>query len=391
MLHAGALGVLAISSIWALETFALTGATFAALACFRAWLLPAGGRARWLLRQAGLALAACACAHLLFALATLLWAGELPDWGVYLAFLDAFLIGELGDLTYDFARWSPALAVGAAYLASAAALVLLARRQPDVARRERVALTAIAGTTAYGVFLFSYFVDRSAAHVLPYVCLPLLLSGALWLALLLRFRPTLPPVVVRGALALSCGVAVLLTSVAWNSIEPRFESSALAHVAPGGGSPGGALDRLVHFPALNPSAVAGERVLERYLPGERRSVVLAQPNLATETLIRSERANRLPLADPWEDSFVADERVPALRDAVAELQPGDRVLLDDGMLAALDALREQPGADPLRPSVPGSPSAPVQLFALSELAERFRLRTIHRSSEGFVVVELERR
>ncbi|MDP9135119.1 MAG: hypothetical protein M3N56_09875, partial [Actinomycetota bacterium] len=213
VLHAGALGVLAISSIWALEAFALTGATFAVLACFRAWLLPAGGRARWLLRQAGLALAACACAHLLFALATLLWAGELPDWGVYLAFLDAFLIGELGDLTYDFARWSPALAVGAAYLASAAALVLLARRQPDVARRERVALTAIAGTTAYGVFLFSYFVDRSAAHVLPYVCLPLLLSGALWLALLLRFRPTLPPVVVRGALALSCGVAVLLTSV----------------------------------------------------------------------------------------------------------------------------------------------------------------------------------
>jgi hypothetical protein len=120
-------------------------------------------------------------------------------------------------------------------------------------------------------------------------------------------------------------------------------------------------------------------------------VVLAQPNLATETLIRSERANRLPLADPREDSFVADERTPALRDAVAELQPGDRVLLDLGMLAELEALRERDGGDPLRPSAPGSPSAPVQRFALSELDERFRLRTVHRSGEGFVVVELERR
>jgi hypothetical protein len=390
-LHAAGLGVLAISSIWALEAFALTGATFAALVSFRAWLLPTGGRARWLLRQAGLALAACAGAHLLFAAATLVGAGELPDWGQYLAFLDVFLRGDLANLTYDFARWSPALAVGAAYLASAAALVLLARRLPGVASRERLALLAIAGTTAYGIVVFNYFVDRSAAHVLPYVCLPLLLTAAQWLALLLGLRPSVKPAVVRGVLALACGVAVLLTSVAWNSVGPRFENSALAHVFPGGDSPGSALDRLVHFPPLNPNSVGGARVLERFLPGERRSVVLAQANLATETLMRSERANRLPLADPWEDSFVADERVPALRDAVAELQPGDRVLLDDGMLAALDALREQPGADPLRPSVPGSPSAPLQLFALSELAERFRLRTIHRSSEGFVVVELERR
>jgi hypothetical protein len=391
LLHACGLGVLAIASIWALEAFALTAATFVALACFRAWLLPPGVRSRWLVRQAALAVAACLGAHLLFTAATLLGSGELPDWGQYLAFLDAFLLGELGNLTYDFARWSPALAVGAGYLASAAALVLLARRRPDVAGGERVALMAIAGTTAYGISLFNYFVDRSAAHVLPYVCLPLLLSAALWLALLVRLRPSVPRAAVRGALALSLGVAVLLTSVAWNSIEPRFENSALAHLAPGGGSPGDALDRLVDFPALNPNAVAGERLLERYLPGERRSVVLAQPNVATETLIRSERANRLPLADPWEDSFVADERTAALRDAVAQLQPGDRALLDLGMLAELEALRERAGGDPLRPSAPGSPSAPVQRFALNEMDKRFTLRTVHRSGEGFVVVELERR
>ena len=42
--------------------------------------------------------------------ATLAAAGSLPDWGEYLAYLDAFLFGTVGDLTYDVARWTPGLA-----------------------------------------------------------------------------------------------------------------------------------------------------------------------------------------------------------------------------------------------------------------------------------------
>lgn len=391
LLRATALAVLGISSIWALEAFALTVATFAALACFRAWLLPARIRLRWLGRQAATGLAACLAAHLLLAAGTVAASGELPDWGQYLAFLDAFLLGELGNVTYDFARWSPALAVGAGYMVSAAALVLLALRTPEVARENRVALLAVAGTTAYGVSLFNYFVDRSAAHVLPYVCLPLLLAGTLWVALLLRLRPGVPPAVVRGVLAFAFGVAALLVAAGWSSARPRMNHTALAHLVPGGRSTGDALDRLVHFPALYPASASGERVLDRYLPGERRSVVLVHPSLTTETLMRSERANRLPLAEAREDSFVAESRTAFLRDAVAELRPGDRLLMDEGMLAALETLRSDPDADPLAPSELGAPTAPVQRFVLRELDERFRLRTLRRTPEGFAVVELERR
>ncbi len=45
---AAQLFVVALSSVWALEAFAYTAATFGAIACFRAWALPGQGRlARW--------------------------------------------------------------------------------------------------------------------------------------------------------------------------------------------------------------------------------------------------------------------------------------------------------------------------------------------------------
>ena len=389
--HGGAGFVtLAVSSVWALEALALTAATFAAIAGFRAWLRPAGDRVRWLLRQAAIALAACVSAQLLFAAATLAFTGELPDWGQYLAFLDAFLFGNLGNLTYDFVRWSPALAVGAGYLASAAALVLLVMRRRELVARERTTLVAIAGTTAYGIFQFSYFVDRSAPHVLPYVCLPLLLAGTLWLALLLRVGPGLPAALVRGALAFSAALAVLLVAGAWDSAGANGPHRARSCGA-GRNGPVDAVDRLVHFPALTPAALEGERMLDRFLPGERLSVVLAQPNVANETLMRSGRANQLPLADAWEDSFVAEERAPALRDAVAALRPGRRDRAGRGMalmLAALGPTRISTRCD-LRS--PARRAAPSRWSRWMRSTERFRLQVIHRSRGGWVVMKLERR
>jgi hypothetical protein len=375
---AAALATLALSSVWSLEAFALTAATLAVVVVTRAWLRPAGERGRLLVRTAVAGLASCAAAQLVFAAATLAAAGELPDWGQYFAFLHAFLLGQLGDLTYDLVRWSPGLAVGGGYLASAAALLLLVLRRRELAVGERTAVVAIAGTTAYGIFQFAYFVDRSAPHVLPYVCLPLLLAGALWLSLILRTRTPAASRLAPYALAWAAALAVLLVAGAWDSADDRIGDTALAHVVPGGEGPIAAVSE-------------GERMLRRFMPGERLSLVLAQPNVANETLMRSGRANRLPIADAWEDSFVPDESVPPIREAVDSLRPGRRLLLDSGMVFALAALRAHPGLDPLRPAVPGSPAAPVQVFALSELRRRFRLEPIHRGGGGWVVMRLARR
>jgi hypothetical protein len=186
-------------------------------------------------------------------------------------------------------------------------------------------------------------------------------------------------------------LAALVLAGAWERAGDRIGHTALAHLVPGGRDPVDAVDRLLHFPAIDHAAISGERVLDRELPEERRSVVLAQPNLATETLMRSGRANELPLADAWEDSFVAQDRAPAVREAVASLQPGRRVLFDKGMLAALTAVRGNPTIDLSRPTVQGSPVAPLQLVALDELNRRFRLRTVRRGGDGWTVMELRRR
>ena len=381
------LGLVGVASIWSLECLALTAGTWLVVTGFEAYERPAGERARWLLRQALFGALACACAHLLLAGATLAATGELPDWGQYLAYLDAFLLGELGDLTYDFSSWSPGIAVGAALIASAAALVLLIARRPGPPAAERVPLTALVGTTAYGIFLFVYLVDRSSDHIVAYVSLPALLSGTLWLHLVLGARGRLPRLVPPAALALALSVALALVSVAWSSVSDRFGQTALAHAAPGVKSARDAVERLWDFPAIDPRSPEAERLLERHMPGERRSVVLADPELSVETLLRSERFGRIPSGDPW----VIDQRLPAVRSAVARLQPGQLMLTHTDALRLVAkrgrrSLSDLPSAYGL-----GSPLAPLEVAALQEIMERFRLRPVERGAQGLVVMRLAAR
>lgn len=387
--HGASFAVLALSSVWAAEAFAFTGATFAVLMASCAYLGVTGTRLRWLGRRVALAAVACIVAHLLLAGATLAGTGQLPDWGQYLGYLDAFVFGGLGELTYDVSRWSPGLAVGLAYLVSAMALALVVRDHPAVVQRERVALLALSGTTAYGIVLLSYFVDRSGDHVLAYMSLPALLSGALWLGLLLRSQLGADRVVRTGALAFALTVSVLLISVAWSSVGPRLGHSALAQAWPGGSSTGTALDRLLHFPPLNANVPEGERLLNRYMPGERRTPVLLPPEPAIEILMRSGRANQFELSDPLQDAFTGSQGILILREAVAQLEPGRRVLLDGALLDALAAVDPDPSLDLL--SEPGSPPASLLLRVLERIDDRFRLRPIYRGGDGLVVVELATR
>jgi hypothetical protein len=381
-----ALALVGLSAIWSLEALAYTVVTFVAVSALQAWSQPAPGRIRWLARRLALGALACAVAHALFAAATLAAAGRLPDWGHYLAYLRAFLFGELGELTYDVPRWTPALAVGAALAASAAAVVELARRRDALAERERPALVAIAGMTAYGIALLSYYVDRSLGHILIHVSLPALLTCALWLGLLLRSRDAVPRGMRTGGLAFALAAAALVAAVAWSSIEERLPRSALVHALPRNVSLGAALDRLWDPPPLDANAAAGERQLARHMPGERASVVMVAPDVGTEILVRSERADRLLLGAPWEASFVAEEYLARLRGAVAGLRPGDRMLMDAGARELLELYRERPGVNPLELGAPRL--APLQQTALRLIQERFALRQFGRADGGFTVAEL---
>ncbi len=163
-------GTVALASIWALEGFAYSVFTVMVVAALIVWLAPAGERrgeaVRWIVQL----LAACVAAHVLLAAVTLAARGELPEWGWYLNTLREFLFGRIGDLTYDFSQWSPGVALGALYLVSASALLVMLRRRPELALKERATVVAIAAMTAFGVALLSYVVNRGSDHIIAYVC-----------------------------------------------------------------------------------------------------------------------------------------------------------------------------------------------------------------------------
>jgi hypothetical protein len=383
----------AVASIWALEAFAYTALTVGAVVAVTVVMAPAGGRRRELIRWIAQLFAACAIAHVLLAAITLIATGELPDWGWYLNTLREFLFGQIGDLTYDFSPWSPGLAVGGLYVVSAAALSLLIWRRPDVAARERTMVIAIAGMTAFGVALFTYIVNRSADHIVPYVCLPAVAVGALWLSLLQHPALAVPNAARRAGWALGLGVSALLVAVAASSVDARFHESALAYARPGGASLSAALDRLWNPPPLRPAAGEGVQLLDTYMPGEERSSVLTSADLGVEILVRSERGSAVPLGDPWEDSFVPDDHLGPLGDYVAGLGAGDRILIDEPAREAFEVYRDDPERDPLETPAGGvtlipSGLATLQEWVLREIGKSWDLKTVAKSPSGLEVVEL---
>lgn len=390
----GVVTIVGLSSIWSLEACVYSLATAAPLVGLEAWLRHAGSPHRWLLARVRDIALACLIAHLLFAALTVAASGHLPDWTQYLAYLRAFLFEPLGDLNFDYAFWSPGLLVGAVHLMSAAGVLLLVIREPELVRAERTTMVALTGVTAYGVAIFSYFNNRSTDFVLAGVSLPAFLAVALWLRVLLR-PDRLTRLAQRGVLAGALGAAVLLVAAGAPVAGERYAHSALAHLLPGGGSLRDALHRLWHLPPLSPASVEGRRLLDEYMPSARRSLVLATPALQVEILLRSQRGNTLPLASPWQDSFIPTHRLPGLRRAVEGLRAGDRLLIDDSARRAFTVLRADASIDPLARgckagSAAEAPSdlAPLQYWALKAIGERFDMEPIEQSESGLAIVAL---
>jgi hypothetical protein len=384
-----AFAVLGLSAVWAFEAFAYTALTFLAIAAAQAWLRPPVQRRRWLTRQLSIAVGACIAFHLVLALATLLVADRLPDWGQYLTYLRSFLLGgRAGAISYGFADWSPGLAVGVAAFASAAGALLLVRRAPAAARGAPAALIAIAGASAYAIGLLSYADNRSSTYLLPYVALPLVIAAGLWLTLLLR-SGTAASAVRRGGVVFTVALAALVVSAAWPSIGPNFSNSALAHAYPGGGLRA-AVHRLWHPPPIDPRAPEAVRLLNRYMPAHAALVVLpTDPDLGVEILMRAHRVNSLFLGDPVDDSLVPSLWMSRLSAQVAALTAGRRLLIDRGTEQVLAQLRAHPEVDPQAHPVNGGDQ---QLeWVLRALDRRFEIRPVYRDPNGLIVAQLAAR
>jgi hypothetical protein len=380
---------LAVAAVWAVEGFAYTVLTYVGVIAAAAWLRVPGNRRKWLVRQAGLGVAAILAGHLVLAVATLAGSGHLPDWGEYLAYVREFLLGgQAGVITFGFASWSPGLAVYGGALLSAAAFVLLCRRRPDLARVNPALTVALAGTTLYSIAILAYTDNRSSTYLFLYVALPLLIAGTLWLALILAPGPSPSGAMRLSSLAAALAIAVLLLAGAWPAIGTHFNRSALAHFYPGGGLRA-ALHRLWHPPAIDPRAPEGIQLLDRYVRGRKVMILVpAAPDLGVEIEIRSHRSNLLPIGDPTEDGLVPSVWLPRIRSAVARIGPGQRILIDQQTLKTIRDLRN-PSVELLRASIDGGN---VELeWILRYLDRRFRIQPLYSGPDGLVVAELERR
>jgi hypothetical protein len=138
---------------------------------------------------------------------------------------------------------------------------------------------------------------------------------------------------------------------------------------------------------------SGERLLDRYMAGQRRVPIVVAPDLGVEILIRSGRAHSFPFSHPVEDFFAGFPSTEEIEAAVDELEPGDRMLVDDTALEALAELRRDPSRDVLADPPVTQPEAltPQQQQLLLRVAERYRLRVLERDPQGLVVVGLEAR
>jgi hypothetical protein len=243
--------------------------------------------------------------------------------------------------------------------------------------------------------------------VVPYVSLPVVIVGALWLGLLLRAGVVPSPRLRLAALGSALVVSLLVVAVAWSSIGDRFRQTPLGEALPGGRSLTDDVDRLWHPGPIDPRAPEGERLLDRYMPGQEKVVMLVTPGLGTEILIRSGRSNQLAFTDPVEDSYYGalglDFR-PALGRSIDALQPGDKLLLQQFGLKVFRTLKQGPPRDVFLDPVPavgaiGGPAAggtlstaqwllSLQEWALQRIGQRFDLQIIRRGPQGFIVARL---
>ena len=267
-------------------------------------------------------------------------------------------------------------------------MLTLGRR--DFTANRRATFLALAGLTAYGAVLFSYYDNRSLDHVLPYVSLPALMVPAIWLGLVLDRTVTVPLRARAGALAAGLVLAAVVVATVWPAAIDRGRESLLAYSVPGGKSLDAGLDRIFDPPPIRPQAATGQKLLDRYIPGDSPVAVLTSPDLDMEILARSGRSNKLRINNASEASWVPGPHLPEIREGVDSLEAGDRMLVDTLALDAYKAVKDDPKAafaDPL-PTSASSGIQPIQVRAMALIASRYRLSEVASGPDGLSVVKL---
>jgi len=384
-LWAAAIALVACASLWSFETFAYAGATYTAAAAFAAATRTPGRRLADFVTSIAVVLAACAASHVLFALGTRAFAGAWPDWSAYLAYLDVYSSQSAGvpGASGVSDPWTPGVPILLVHLVSLICIASLVARGHRILIARRPALMAIAAANGLGIATYTYWLGISVHHALFFMGLPVVVAVALWLSLVSDLRSQVPSALRLAALAAGLWFAATLAISGGQDTEGKWRRTAMAHLVPGltggDGSLPNALSRIWNNPVSDPRSVEAERLLDRHLaPGERALVVM-EPELTVETLVRAGRINVLPISHPEQENLVAEETDPKVIAAVDRLRPGTLMLTQP---AAWNTAVKPPSVPRLNGLVR------VQHLALDRIRSRFELEILERGRDGLAIVRL---
>ncbi|MDQ6835029.1 MAG: hypothetical protein M3016_02475, partial [Actinomycetota bacterium] len=364
--------VVGVSAAWSGESGVYCLGTACAIACLDAAVLESGPAARY--RAAVLSvtrlLAASLCGVLVFTCLTRASTGVWPHWGSYFEFIRLYTTGGLGELSIS--AWSPGLALGALYVASAVTLLAVLLTRPDLVRERPAAFRAIVGLTAMGSLVFTYFLGRAAPNNLLHVSPPAVALVFVWAGIA---DATL---IGRRTAAMALAAAMFLGGLAVaterGNLAAKYPQTALAALL--GRPPGFATEvrSLWANPVVDPEAAHVARFISSL--GRRRAalVVLLNPSVESEALLRLGRGNAVGTSNPCQESLSV-QGPSRVASGAASLSTGTVLVTSS---APADAQR----------------LLPVEQYTLALIRSRFRLRRISvdgRGLEAFVLAAQMRR
>jgi hypothetical protein len=327
-----AYALVGVAAIWSFETAFYTGATFAVTVVAVAWTLPRGARLRAAATSLGAGAGAALVAVAALVTVTAAGRGRAPDIGGYLDFLRLYSVHGFGQLPVP--DWSLAYLMGGLYVASLVAVCALAARgQGELARAPTI--VPLAAVSTLGAVSLTYFLGRSHPNNLTHVAPPFVALVTLWTAIAWRswVRDRTPIAAVGVAFAGVC-TALLIAQQLPELVDKAPDSALVAalHSVDGGGP--GLVQRvrtLTGLPLVDRRTPRVEALVRASVPRGAPLLVAVEPAVATETLIRLDRSDVLPIATPEQDGLSAKRRRTLIRQA-ADIRCGAYVVTQDARM-----------------------------------------------------------
>lgn len=292
---------------------------------------------------------------------TYLHAGFWPNWQYYLEYIKAYSVGNFGTMPIYF--WEPWVLIISVYFVSL--LVFTFRSFGDKDSKIVFALTAM------GIAQFTYYLGRSHPNNLFHICLPAIMLAFYWLDEL-SHQPALPKGLLLSAafsfyfimgefLAVNAPSIITKTKTAAGyvlgrtiaEITQRKPLAIKEHLA-----------NLWYSKTTDSMIDDTMYLINKYAPNKPAVALFIYYDLNTETLIRLEKTNVFPIANPREDNIVKSSKTRVLTFPY-RLQAGDIIFWERNFGRLL----------------------PVQMFAIERLSRDFNFQGVE-TRGGVVALRL---